>query len=117
MPVDPVKVLGYLGVGIVLGAIGQLLRMVVGIKKELDQFPGQKWDWFNARQFWFSLAISATVGAIAGIFGVLSLIDGEPTLTRETLIGLVAVGYSGTDFIEGFITRGTGTIRPGAGGS
>lgn len=114
---DPIKVLGYLGVGIVLGAIGQLIRMVVGIKKELDQSPGQKWDWFNARRFWVSLAIGTAVGAIAGIFGVITLIDGEPTLTRENLIGLIAVGYSGTDFIEGFMSRGTGPIRPRAGGS
>src|SRR2546427_9860499 len=114
MPVDPSKVLGYLGVGIVLGAIGQLIRVVVGIKKELDRSTSRKWDWFNGRRFWISLAISASVGAIAGILGVLSLIDGEPTLTRETLIGLVAVGYSGTDFIEGFMSRGTGPTPPRA---
>ena len=115
MPVDPIKVLGYLGVGIVLGATGQLIRVVVGIKKELDRSTSRKWDWFNARQFWLSLAIGAAVGAIAGILGIISLIDGEPTLTRETLIGVVAVGYSGTDFIEGFMSRGTGTMHPRAG--
>lgn len=117
MLLDPIKVLGYLGVGILLGAIGQLIRVVVGIKKELDESPGQNWDWFNARRFWVTLVIGATVGAIAGILGILALIDGEPTLTRETLIGLIAVGYSGTDFIEGFMSRGTGPIRPRAGGS
>src|SRR5438309_11386982 len=115
MPVDPIKVLGYLGVGIVLGATGQLIRVVVGIKKELDRSTSRKWDWFNARQFWLSLAIGAAVGAIAGILGIISLIDGEPTLTRETLIAIVAVGYSRTDVIEGCMPRGAGRSPPRAG--
>src|SRR2546428_12231205 len=107
MPVDPIKVLGYLGVGIVLGAIGQLIRVVVGIKKELDRSTSRKWDWFNGRRVWISLAISAPLGAIAGILGVLSLIDGEPTLTPETPIGPPAGGHSGTDFTLGLISTGT----------
>jgi NADH:ubiquinone oxidoreductase subunit 6 (subunit J) len=106
---DPITVLGYLGVGIVLGAIGQLIRVVVGLKKEMDQSTSpKKWDWFNAKQLWVSLVISAVVGAIAGTLGVVGLMGGQTTLNPQTLVGLITAGYSGTDFIEGFMSKGTG---------
>jgi hypothetical protein len=106
----PLEVLEYLVVGAFLGAIGQLIRVVVGLKKAMDQAGGQDWSsWFNGNRLLISILISAVVGAIAGILGIVGLI-GTP-LTTASLVALVTIGYSGTDFIEGFM-RSQATPTP-----
>lgn len=94
------EVLAYLVVGAFLGAVGQGARVLIGIKKEYDRNPSKPIkEWFDPQRFGLSLMI----GAIAGILGTVALLGSE--LNREFLLSLIATGYAGTDFIEGFLSR------------
>lgn len=109
--VEPTTVLAFLTVGAVLGAAGQGIRAVVGLKKGRDHCArtGTAWeDWFELRE----LVTSLLVGAIAGVLGALLLafrlglndlqgIDAKQW--EDALLGLLAAGYAGTDFIEGVV--------------
>jgi len=100
--------LGYVLLGGILGAVGQGMRVIVGIKKQLDKASacGKKWeDWFETKQLLSSLIIAFTVGGIAGVLGAIELLGTE--ITKEFMIILIVIGYAGTDFIEGFMKRHT----------
>ena len=100
--------LGYVLLGSILGAVGQGMRVIVGIKKQLDKASacGKKWeDWFETKQLLSSLIIAFTVGGIAGVLGAIEFITKGTEITKEFMITLIAIGYAGTDFIEGFMKR------------
>lgn len=97
--------LGNLLLGAFLGVVGQLIRVVVGLKKENDQANAANQTLrqrFNAQELWTSLGIAIAVGAIAG---VLSAVTTQDFTNSKTLLALIGAGYSGTDFIEGFMKR------------
>ena len=71
------------------GAIGGLLRGVLGIAKELVTKKEVKINWL-----WFS--ISVLIAAILGMITASFFLDD----TRLALIG----GYAGTDFLEGLMS-------------
>lgn len=102
---DPWIVLGKLLLAALLGMVGQVIRVVVGLKKESDQAAAAgktlKQN-FNAQELWVSIAISVAVGAVAGILSALT--SGDITAPKA-MLALVGAGYSGTDFIEGFMKR------------
>lgn len=103
---DAVTTLVFVILGLLLGAVGQGARAVVGIKKQFDQAAQadsniEFQQWFNVQLLILSLAI----GAIAG--GLASLLLMGKELNTELLLGLVAAGYAGTDFIEGFMKTKT----------
>jgi hypothetical protein len=94
----------YVILGAVLGAVGQGTRAIIGIKKATDQaaVEGKKIEeWFELKRLLFSLIIGAIAGCLAAI-----TILGAP-VNKELLLGLVAAGYAGTDFIEGLISKYT----------
>jgi H+/Cl- antiporter ClcA len=94
------ETLTYLVLGIFLGMVGQCLRAVVGVKKSSDEasFSGEAFkDWFEMKRLIFSLILGAATGAL----GAISLL-GTP-LNKEFLLSIIAAGYAGTDFIEGFM--------------
>ena len=96
--------LGYVFLGGVLGAVGQGIRVIVGIKKNLDEDSAKKWeDWFETKQLGISFIIALALGGIAGVLGAIELLGTE--ITKEFMITLIAIGYAGTDFIEGFMKR------------
>lgn len=115
--------------GGLLGLLGQVVRVTVGLKKAHDTASekGQPLsDVFQGGSLVISLLIGFTAGAIA-IF----VVDNVQLLTtakaevdveqlssqKELLFGLMAAGYAGTDFIEGFAKRllpGRST-KPGVG--
>jgi hypothetical protein len=113
---DAFTALAYLLLGVVLGMVGQGVRVVVGIKKELDQFPsGTPWSqWFQPGQLITTIVISMAVGAIAGVLAMLSAPSFGATITRGFMVGIIGAGYSGTDFIEGIMTNAaTASAKPG----
>ena len=92
---DTYTVLNYLILGALLGAAGQGARVIVGLKKLHDMQA------FKSEFSGVQLIISLVIGAVAGILASVALI-GQP-VDRKLLLGLVAVGYAGADFIEGFM--------------
>lgn len=95
--------------GGLLGAMGQGIRIAVGLKKLSDSNaqkiakgdvndPPEKMD--NGR-LWVSIFIGFIAGAIGMIIKGTSLkgVDGYQT---EAIITIIAIGYAGSDFIEGF---------------
>jgi len=87
-----------------MGAVGQGARVVVGLKKQhdvssragrrvRDDFCGKK------------LTIGLLIGFIAGVLAAIPMHETVAAATPAVLLGLVAAGYSGTDFIEGFARR------------
>lgn len=93
--------------GGLLGLVGQAIRMIVGLKKTYDQSQDTNTKFsetFETKR----LGLSLVIGFTAGILGALALnISAMPELSNETLSALIGIGYSGTDFIEGFIRKVT----------
>jgi hypothetical protein len=96
-------------VGGLLGIIGQGLRVIVGIKKMKDvqsqnkqnnsTIPGGD---FDSKRLWLSIFIGFIAGALGGLFAVDLK---EPLKDKTVLATLIAIGYAGVDFIEGFMTK------------
>jgi hypothetical protein len=100
MHMDVTTAVLYVVLGAILGAVGQGTRSIVGIKKRSDQAAvknEEMKEWFDLNRLLFSLII----GAIAGSFAAVFLVGME--IGQEFLLGLIAAGYAGTDFIEGII--------------
>lgn len=95
-----------------LGMVGQGARAVVGLKKLHDsnasQPPGSQ-DAFLASRMFVSLLIGFISGVLAALaLGIETLFDGAgaaKNFNQEAILGLVAAGYAGTDFIEGFMEK------------
>lgn len=99
---DVYTALIYVVLGAFLGAVGQGTRIIVGIKKECDRAALSKSkkemkDWFDLKR----LLVSLIIGGIAGSFGAVLLLGAA--IDKQFLLGLIAVGYAGTDFIEGIV--------------
>src|SRR5215471_16557243 len=93
-----------LGLGAILGATGQGIRVIVGLKKaaESAQATGSSLKQvFNGAR----LLVSLLIGAIAGVLAALPFISHAETITYQTLSSLFGAGYAGSDFIEGFMCR------------
>ena len=114
IPRNASNVLAYIAIGILLGVAGQGARVVVGLKQEMDKASaeGKKWEeWFNGQQ----LVVSLLLGGIAGTGYAISLLGAA--VDKQFLIGGMAAGYAGADFIEGFMTKFMGALAPGASSS
>jgi len=97
--------LGKLLLAALLGVVGQLVRVVVGLKKESDQATATSQSLkqrFDARELGTSLAIAVVVGAVAGILSAIATAD---ITAPKAMLALMGAGYSGTDFIEGFMRK------------
>lgn len=102
MAVDVYTALGFIFLGMVLSIVGQGIRVIIGIKKQIDMKESKNWEeWFELRRFWTSLFIAIVVGGVNGSIISIWLPDGS--MTVGLLIALIALGYSVTDFVEGFM--------------
>jgi hypothetical protein len=107
--------LGILIVGIILGALGQGARTIVGFKK-MNDYADTSAALFDGVR----LLISFGIGGVAGALAAVTILPDTGVATRDQLIGIAAAGYTGSDFIEGFISRFTGstsTTSPDSGGA
>jgi hypothetical protein len=109
---DWVQVIAF---GALLGAAGQIVRVVAGLKK-LNEKANEKGvavaQLFSTSQFVFSVLI----GAVAGLLGALSLgINPKDLIATDKLLTLLGMGYAGADFIEAFMTKHGGITGEGAG--
>jgi hypothetical protein len=92
--------------GGILGMIGQGIRVVVGLKKLNDQALEANQTFSEIFQG-SVLAISLLIGFIAGALAMIGVseIFVETKPSKELILTLIAAGYAGTDFIEGFIKK------------
>lgn len=104
-------VLTKITTGLLLGAAGQVARTIVGLKKTTDEAKAKGTSF--AKQFDASqLFVSLLIGAVAGLFGSLAMWDKLNDLNnRDVLMAIVAAGYAGADFIEGFIRNEAAPLK------
>jgi hypothetical protein len=93
--------------GIIFGALGQGARTIVGIKK-LNDYADDA-NPLSTLIDGVRLLISFGIGGVAGAFAAVTLIsDFTKPIPLEQLFAIAAAGYTGSDFIEGFISRISG---------
>ena len=103
---DAVGWLQIIGLGGAMGALGQGIRAIVGIKKLNDAASGttaSTGDLIQPSRIWISFGI----GFIAGALAAVSLITDLAHVSAQQIFMLMAAGYSGADFVEGFMSRET----------
>jgi hypothetical protein len=100
------QTLAFLTLGGLLGAVGQGIRVIAGIKKENDKAnlatPRQTAaDWFDGKE----LGISFILGALAGVLAAVYQYATDAVITRDVLLGFLAAGYAGADFIGAMMQK------------
>ena len=92
--------------GGMLGMLGQGIRIAIGLKKLNDQNAANQAKNLPLEPFDPSrLILSLFTGFVAGALALLmkAVADNSvASLSSDSLITIIAVGYSGADFIEGF---------------
>jgi hypothetical protein len=103
-----VEVLGALTLAGMLGAAGQAVRAIGGLKKMMDQARAAgvaPFDPFVPSRFLVSLVVGFVAGMVAALSLGLSKLIPVNFDNTELLLGLAAAGYGGTDFLEAFARR------------
>ena len=90
-----------IGLGAICGAVGQVLRMVIGLSKAQAAVAAGGAVPIDHRKIVVSLVIGAAAGAVAGLMTV----SDEAKITMNQVLGLLAAGYAGADFIEGAMKK------------
>ena len=101
---SPLNTLVIIVLGAILGAVGQGIRVIVGLKKVYDEAVKNNktaGDLLEYRQLALSLVIGFAIGAVAGVVAAVNSVD--TTFSKSVIIAFIAAGYAGTDFIEGFM--------------
>lgn len=96
--------LQVIGLGGAIGVLGQGIRAIVGLKKLNDSASGTTaslGDLIQPSRIWISFGI----GFIAGALAAVSLITDLAHVSTQQIFMLMAAGYSGADFVEGFMSR------------
>ena len=96
--------LTLLSLSALLGAVGQMFRVVPGIYKlNEDRRDGKSNTEFSG----MTLLISVLLGALAGVAAGIGFIEKLNAATIEVgvIVAIITSGYAGSDFIEGFIKK------------
>lgn len=102
--------------GGLLGTLGQGVRIAVGFKKfnetnALSAAQGKPAEEFSTSR----LIISMFIGFVAGAIGMLIKAAGEKAeYNTEAIVTIIAIGYSGADFIEGVFNTYINKFKPAA---
>jgi hypothetical protein len=104
--------------GGVLGLLGQGVRIAIGLKKlnddnKMKAVQNVPTEPFNAGR----LVVSLFIGFVAGAFGMLTKNPAAGTggdLSTESIVTIIAIGYSGADFIEGLFNTYVQKFTPPA---
>lgn len=91
--------------GGLFGAIGQAVRVTVGLKKVNDQ-SRDTGKTFKELLVPSAMVTSLMIGFVAGGLAAISLdLTLNTEYTSQVVLALLASGYSGADFIEGLMSR------------
>lgn len=103
-------------VGAVSGAVGQLVRTIAGLAgANRAATAGKAAEPFDPARLIVSMLVGATAGAVAALIMSDKLIG--PKVPVDVIMGLIASGYAGADFIEGVagkFAQGGGGVTPPA---
>ncbi len=91
-----------IALGALCGFLGQSLRVVVGLHKAAQ---AEKQTEFEYARLLISLLIGVLAGALAAIAATTAIGVTPGLLDTQTVLALVAAGYAGADFIEGFVGK------------
>jgi hypothetical protein len=91
-------------VGGLFGALGQAIRVVVGMKKLHDKAVHQR-QAFAEVFHPGTLALSLLMGFVAGTLGSLAQTVNLAAISARDISLLVGIGYAGADCIEGFVRK------------
>ncbi len=104
--------------GGMLGAIGQGIRVAVGLKKfnegnTANAIKGKDPEEFSSSR----MVISIFIGFVAGSIGMLVQGGDEIAGTKknydtQAIVTIIAIGYSGADFIEGIFNTYINKFKP-----
>lgn len=87
-----------MSLGLLLGAAGQVIRAVSGLRKNAVS-PGASEG--TTQEFsWSKFGLSIILGGTAGMVAALVLWDDLKNPDRNIVLGLLAAGYAGSDFLE-----------------
>jgi len=105
--------------GGLLGALGQGIRLAVGLKKLNEENSAKAADNKPAEAFSVSrMVISIFIGFVAGAIGMLvkgGSLAVKGDYSTESIITIIAIGYSGADFIEGIFNTYIKKVTPDTG--
>ena len=106
---DVQKLLFLILLGLVAGALGQALRVVVGVKKASEEAAAGHQTLKQAGIDFGRIGLSLLIGAVAGALAILGSTGfsatAADTITPQLFFGVLGAGYAGADFIEGFIRK------------
>lgn len=89
---------------ILFGAAGQFLHAFIGLYKlYMDDSRDTKTN-LRWKRFFISLMMGAAIG------GLCTLIFNDP-LSKTDVMSILACGYAGVDFVEGFMERRSSSIQ------
>lgn len=102
---DPAHILSIMLLSALLGMAGQGIRVVVGLKKLNDSSESKEHfdTQFDLKKLVFSIIYAALIGIVAGI--LMAVNNLESTWDKTTILAVIAAGYAGVDFIEGFMSK------------
>lgn len=92
--------------GSLLGALGQVIRSVMGAYKAVSRQKIADHDniGISGQRLLYSILGGACAGALAAIsLDLVSSGASTGQLSSEAIGAILAAGYAGTDFVEGFI--------------
>jgi hypothetical protein len=104
--ITPASILVALLLTGMLGMVGQGIRVIAGLKKMNDDATKQNAssaDLFIAARLVVSLLIGFVAGVAAGIGLGLTKVTSLDGNSVDVLLGIMAAGYAGTDFVEAFL--------------
>ena len=88
--------------GIVAGMLGQAARVVIGLKKANEDADARGEVFvFQLSKFWISMCL----GGIAGALAAIATVPSTMVLSTQLVMGIIAAGYAGSDFIEGVLSK------------
>lgn len=108
------SIINTLLAGGLLGILGQGVRIAVGMKKFNESNTASAAQGLPTEEFSTSrLLISIFIGFVAGAIALLIKESGDgKTLETETVVTIIAAGYSGADFIEGIFNTYVTKFNP-----
>ncbi len=111
-----IQIINSVIAGGLLGALGQGVRTAVGLKKFNEDNAARAAENKPVEQFSTSrMVISIFIGFVAGAIGMLvkgSSLAKNGEYSTESIITIIAIGYSGAHFIEGVFNTYIKRINP-----